>query len=240
MTKPLDVFFTERAPVARSMWLQRLLQPVCEAARMQPIPLEVRPTGYASGFCANHKLARDKRVSISSGVVFWTAQGVVDVYLHESTHRLFSARDVLSHGPEFVALNAILMNRCKSFFDFDSILFLSLYDFSDCPPELENEPDWRGIVLNWSLKTAAELADTNATAESLADVVCDRWQAFLVQRELDSAATANAAAGAVLRGRQHAQNVLDLKSSRMFWRCLSGLGWSMFFVLVWFIVRGFK
>ena len=241
MNKPIDVYFTERAPIARAQWLQKLLQPLAAACKMNaPPPIEIRPTGQWGGWCADPKSAPDGRVCLSSKLIFQSLEKIKYVYLHEATHRLLESKKVKSHGPEFFCLLAILLWRAAEFFELSSWFNLTIYDFQDQPEALAGEDDWRGTVLDWSLETAAELAGSDATAESLADVVCTRWQAFLVQRELDSAATANAAAGSIAQRKNLNEQVTDLKNSQMLWRCLSGLGWLMFMVLTWLNVRGFR
>ena len=73
---------------------------------------------------------------------------------------------------------------CASCFRLDPIFKLDFYDLQDAPAKLDNEPGWRGIVLNWALPSAAELAAIDTTsAEALADIVCERWQDFLQDRE---------------------------------------------------------
>ena len=241
MTVPLAVFFTERAPVARAQWLQKLLEPVAAACLMQQAPpLEVRQTGAAGGWADNAKLAPDRRVCISSKIVFYHAEAIKYVYLHESSHRLLESREIDHHGPEFFCLLAILLARSSTFFAASSWDKLDLYDLQDRPEALDDaDESWRGIVLNWSLTTAAELASGDAAAEALADVVCERWQSFLIERESSTAAAAKAAAGACQQRKKHLQQLQELKDSLTLWRWLGGLGWMFFVGLVWLNVRGF-
>lgn len=177
-------YVVKTASSMTAAWVARVLSPVAAACRFdKPPPVELRPTGRAGGYCQSSLLAPDGRVAISKQVCFWSDSSFADVYLHEAGHRLLSGREVLDHGPEFFALNLALMTRAQSFFERDVVELMSLYDCQDCPPELENEPGWRGIVLNWALPVAAELAATDTSAEALADAVCQRWQDFLQDRE---------------------------------------------------------
>lgn len=242
MTVPLAVFFTERAPAARAQWLQKLLEPLAAACKMQQAPpLEIRPTGGAGGWADSAKLAPDRRVCISSKIVFYHAEAIKYVYLHESSHRLLEGREIDHHGPEFFCLLAILLARSSTFFAASSWDKLDLYDLQDRPEALDDaDESWRGTVLNWSLTTAADLASGDAAAEAMADVVCARWQSFLVERKVEQAAAAKAAAGAIARGKLLIVQVADLKNSRVLWRCLACLGWVFFTGLVWLNLRGFQ
>ena len=242
MTLPLAVFFTERAPAVRAQWLQKLLEPLAAACKMQQAPpLEIRPTGCAGGWADSAKLAPDRRVCISSKIVFYGPDSIRYIYLHESAHRFLEGKEIGDHGPEFFCFLAILLVRSSGFFSREALQFLDLYDLQDRPEEVDDEGEnWRGTVLNWSLKTAAELASTDTAAESLANVVCMSWQEFLTKRQVNHVAAAKAAADAVLATKRQTELVVDLKHSRTLWRCLGGLGWLMFMVLTWLNVRGFQ
>lgn len=182
----LPIYQTRVAQPALSGWLQRLLLPVLEACRFQrPPPLEIRPTGRWGGWCSDLESAHNGRVVLSSNICFWTSENIVYVYLHEASHRLLSWSEVASHGPEFLCLNTILLILAGQYFSDDSLEKLKLYDWTDCPSELEDEPGWRGQVLNFALSVAEELAPTDLAAESLPTVVCERWHGWLEQRQHD-------------------------------------------------------
>ena len=241
MTKPLDVFFCERAPVQRSQWLQNVLQPLTAACRMtQPVSVEVRPTGSWGGWCQDSSRASDGRICLTSRIVFWSSQSIKVMYLHESVHRLLEGREIKDHGPEFLCLLMSSLLRASSFFELGPLNFLTLYDFQDRPPGLEDDEDWRSVVLNWSLRTAAKLANTDATAESLASVVCQAWQAYLIERQAEKAAAAKAAAASITQRKKLTEQVVELKNSRTLWRCMAGLGWVSFTGLSWSVIRGFQ
>lgn len=190
MTAALQIYSTQAAPAPLASWLQRVLLPVVQACRFElGMPIEVRLTGQWSGWCSNRQSAPDRRIAMSNRICFWTDENIVSVYLHESTHRFLEDHEVATHGPEFFCLNAILLLRSASFFRLDPLFKLDFYDLQDQPVEV-NESNWRGVVLGWALPVAAELAESEACAESLAATVCDRWQQFLQDREQSRVAAA--------------------------------------------------
>lgn len=121
---------------------------------------------------------------------------MIDVVLHEWSHRVLQERKIFGHTPEFFCLDAVLLIRAAQFFDADPLLRLGLYDLQDQPENLADEPNWRGLALNWALPAAAELAAPYHTTEDLAKVVCDRWDLFVIDRQasMDMAQTAAAKA----------------------------------------------
>ena len=185
MSAVLPIYSTQAAPAPMAGWLQRVLQPVLEACRFQhaPPPVQIGPTGEWAGLCHASTFSPDRRVVISSKVAFWSSESIASVYIHEATHRLLEDREVDTHGPEFFCLNAILLIRSAALFRLNWLFKLDFYDYSDCPLDLQDEPNWRGIVVGWSLPAAAELAATDANAEEVADMVCARWQKFVGERE---------------------------------------------------------
>lgn len=229
----LPIYSCQAAP---AHWLQRLLQPVLEAARFnRAVPVEVRQTGAWSGWCAGRDGAPDGRVSLTNRITFFTPENIVSVYLHESAHRFLERLEVASHGAEFFCLNAILLLRSAAFFRLDSLLQLDLYDLQDAPAELDNEPGWRGVVLNWALPVAAELAATDTSAEQLADMVCERWQQFLQEREHSRVLAAQQILVARKKTAAAELQIEDLKSSVWMWRALSSVGWICFLSVCIFV-----
>ena len=228
------------AQTAQSMtaaWVARVLSPVVLACRFDtPPPVELRPTGRAGGYCQLRSVAPDGRVAISKQVCFWSDSSFADVYLHEAGHRLLSGREVLDHGPEFFALNLALLTRAQSFFARDVVELMSLYDCQDCPAKLENEPGWRGIVLNWALPVAAELAATDTSAEALADAVCQRWQDFLQDRETTRVQAAQEVVAARKYAAAQAKKIESLQSSIFFARTFLIVGWLCFLSVVYFVL----
>ena len=234
--RDLPVYITQAAPAQTALWLRRVLAPV-EACRFeQPVPLELRAVGAWAGVCHSRTFAPDRRVAISSKVVFWTAENIVSVYLHECCHRLLERHIGMQHRPEFFLMNAVLLLRSKAAFESDPIFKLDFfYDVQDCPPELENEPNWRGVILGWALPVAASLAATDATAEQLAYEVCSRWKSFVQEREN---ARVQAAQQVVLARKKAAAvegQIEDLKSSIFVWRALSSVGFLFFLSVCIFV-----
>ena len=155
MSVALSIYSTQAAPPPLAGWLQRVLHPVLAACRFEHgLPVEVRPTGSWGGWCSGRAEAPDRRIALTKKICFWPAEKIVSVYLHEAAHRFLECREVPTHGAEFFCLNAILLLRSAAFFRLDSLLQLDLYDLQDAPAELDNEPGWRGVVLNWALPVA--------------------------------------------------------------------------------------
>lgn len=240
MTAVLPIYCTQAAPAPLAGWLQSLLQPVVEACCFERgLPIEVRSTGEWAGWCSDRQSAPDRRIAMSNRICFWTAENIVSVYLHEAAHRFLNAREVAAvaaHGPEFFCLNATLLLRCAALFRLDPIFKLDFYDMQDCPAGLENEPGWRGIVLNWALPVAAELAATNTSAEALANEVCARWEAYIQEREKSRIQ----AAQQVIAGRKFAaaqkEKIESLQSSLFVARTFLAVGWLCFLSVVYFVL----
>lgn len=220
------VYQTSPAPLITAAWLRARLQPVILACKFEkPIPIEIRPTGVWGGWCAAPDSAPDRRVCVSSKVVFWTRERLTTVFLHECGHRLLAGREVANHGPEFFALIAILYTRANQFFDGEAIHFLKLYDFQDV---VENH---RGEVLDWALKVAEKLAATDKTAEELASEVCQLWLQYVKNKEINELKKA-----AQVRAQTNLkQEVLQNKSKLFLWRATSASGWSVVLATAYFL-----
>lgn len=239
MSNRLDVFLTERAPAARAQWLQRLLVPVVQACRFKKlVPVEIRPTGRFGGWSSDLDHAPNGRVVLSSHVSFWTAERIISVYLHECSHRLLWDFEAADHGPEFLCLSATLLLRSASFFKTDSVSTgIGLYDCQDRPEALEHEAAWRGIVLNWALAVAAELAASDMTAEALAPVVCQRWATYVVERQRAAEQTLLSMQLAGQQAQQRAIEIAELLNSRALARGLALVGWFSFFSVGYLIFK---
>ena len=197
MSAVLPIYSTQAAPAPLAGWLRRVLEPVVAACRFaRAAPVEVRPTGAWSGWCAGRDEAPDRRIAISQKICFWTPESLIAVYLHECGHRSLQPFEVADHGPQFFCLNAILLLRSAAFFRLDPLFKLALYDLQDCPAELETVSNWRGEVLGWALPLAAELAATDESAEALAAQVCESWKSFIRGREQSRAQIAQQALAA--------------------------------------------
>ena len=164
-------------------WLQNILQPVAEACKFDnPPPIEIRPTGLWSGWSEPISFATDRRVCVSSRVVFWRREAIVSLYIHESAHRLLSAwgAEVLDHGPVFFTLNSLLVSRCASFFRLEyQFAEMDFYDLQDQPEELFNSVAWQEICIRFARETTTKLADQKCSAEALAKLVVAAWPKFL-------------------------------------------------------------
>ena len=238
--RDLPIFVTQAAqaaPALTAQWLRRVLEPVVEACHFERAPpLEVRPVGAWAGVCDSRTFAPDRRVSLSSKLLFWSSETIVSVYLHECCHRLLESHVGMKHRPEFLCLNAVLLLRSEAAFESDPIFKLDFYDMQDCPPELENEPNWRGVVLNWALPVAAELAATDTSAEALADAVCQRWQDFLQDRETTRVQAAQEVVAARKYAAAQAKKIESLQSSIFFARTFLIVGWLCFLSVVYFVL----
>lgn len=236
MSATLPIYTCQAAPAPLAGYLQRLLQPVARACCFERgLPVEVRQTGMWGGWCPERQCAPDGRVVLSTRICFFTPENIVSVYLHESAHRFLERLEVAAHGPEFFCLNAILLLRSAAFFRLDSLLQLDLYDLQDAPAELDNEPGWRGVVLNWALPVAAELAASNTSAEVLADAVCQRWQQFLQEREHSRVLAAQQILVARKKTAAAELQIEDLQSSLFVARTFLAVGWMCFLSVCFFV-----
>lgn len=225
------VYSSRRAEPAQSAWLQRLLGPLESSCRFEKRlpPLEVRPTGKWSGFCEDRQFVPDGRVAISSKKVsFWNDEKLIELYLHECSHRLLDQQDVDSHGPEFLCINAILLMRAAPSFGDSVVSKLSFYDCQDRPAALLFEPGWRSIVIDFALAVATELALTTMAAEDLAEVVCARWLAHLQERDDERQQAAQQVLQAARTCAQRAEQLAELRFSRLLFFWCSVLGWGGF------------
>lgn len=165
---------TTRTPATQPMaqWLSRVLDPVIEVVKLSaPPPLEIRPTGTFGGWCEPLSHSPDRRISVSTKIVFWRQESIVNVYLHECTHRLLDSHGVQSHSAEFFCLNAVLLLRAAAFFDSNPLLKLSLYDLQEAPEALKEHPEAHTLAMAWALAEAPVLADSDLTAEELSGEV---------------------------------------------------------------------
>ncbi len=239
MTTALSVYFTEPAPVARAQWLRALLEPVAAACLFKrPLALEIRPTGNWGGWAADRASAPDGRVCKSSRVCFWSLETLIHVVLHEWAHRALQSDHIDLHRPQFFCLNSIFLLRAPRFIAGDPLVRIGLNDFQDQPHELAHEPGWRGLVIDWTLSVAAELADTDASAEDSGHVVCARWKQFIDNRQaLQLMAQREAVKGALL-ARTRVAELEDLLSSSSLWRGVAMVGWVSFAAVCWLVFKG--
>ena len=113
----LKVYQVALAPAGTAAWIQRLLAPVIEAARLDLAPpIELRTTGRWEGWSAARSMAPDGRVALSNLMLFRSSRELIDVYIHEVAHSLLHAVPgaVSSHDCVFLALSAALRMRVDS------------------------------------------------------------------------------------------------------------------------------
>ena len=225
----LKVYQTAPAPVM-AQWLGSILDQVIAAARLPPYPLEVRPTGRLNAWAEAHDYAPDGRLCMSTKIAFWEAEKIAATYLHEATHRLLDAYPFPAHGAEFLCLNAILLLRASDHFHRNPLEKLTLHDFNDKPVELDSE-FWQGEFLSWALKTAHELALTEAPAADLTAVVCNRWQQHIAEG-------LKARQMSVFAAERSAEERQALKDSVFLFRMLAAVGWSLFSIVIFFSYKG--
>lgn len=207
---------TQSTPATQPMaqWLSRVLDPVIEAVKLSaPPPLEIRPTGKWSGWCSDSPSAPDGRICISTKVVFWRQETIVDVYLHEACHRLLYSHEVQSHSAEFFYLNATLLLRAAAFFDSNPLLKLSLYDIQEAPEALKDHAEAHTLAMAWALDEAPKLAESDLSAEELAGEVVAKWKKFIKQRE---AAAKSAQRGELARQQREAAMANTIENLK-FW-----------------------
>ena len=185
------VYQVAPAPAGTAAWIERLIAPVVEAARLELAPpIEFRSTGRWRGWSAARSMSPDGRVALSNLMLFRSSRELIDVYIHEVAHSLLHGVPgaVSSHDCVFLALNAALRMRVDSRKesgtggdpDFVSHLSrVSLYDLSDLPPDgLEQDV---GRCVTWSLGLAQEMAASDRSAESIAREVVLRYEAWLAE-----------------------------------------------------------
>jgi hypothetical protein len=236
--RDLPIYVTQAAPAPLAGWLQRLLLPVATACCFdRAVPIEIRPTGVWGGWCASRDGASDRRVSLTSKIVFYKPESILSLYIHECGHRFLEHAEVMNHGAEFFCLNLVLLLRAQPLFKRDAAESMSLYDLQDAPAALDSEPGWRGIVLHWALPVAAELAVTDASAEALASVVCARWEAYIQEREQSRAAAAQQSLGARKFAAAQKEKVEALKSSLFFARTFLFVGRAALLSVVYFVFQ---
>jgi hypothetical protein len=207
---------TSPVPATQPMaqWLSRILDPVLAAVKLKaPPPIEIRPTGRFGGWCDSLSHSPDRRVSLSSQIVFWTEATIIDVYLHEVAHRLLDGHPVKIHGVEFFCLNASLLLRAEQFFDSNPLLKLSIYDLQEAPEELKDHPEANTTAMAWALAEAPKLAESALTAEELAGEVVRRWKMHIRRLEAAEKATQMAEEQRQMREARMQNTIENLKLS---------------------------
>jgi hypothetical protein len=216
----VNVFVTVKA--AQPHWLVRLLEPVIEACRFESAPpVELRPTGGWSGWCQNRTDTPDGRVCVSRLLEFRPPGWIVDVYLHEASHRVLEPYNVAAHGSEFAALLEVLYLR--------SILatnaprwrptgvgpFLSIYDFQDAPD--------LALSVEFIIYFSDKYYDSQLSVEALAKIVSGELSVFVEAKQKSLAITD----GLESQLNRTSQLVDCLKSKNLTLKLWSVVGWSI-------------
>lgn len=89
----LKVYQTAPAPVM-ARWLGSILDGVIAAAKLPAFSLEIRPTGRFGAWTEAHDCSIYGRLCRLSKIIFWEAEKIAALYLHESAHRLLEGRPV--------------------------------------------------------------------------------------------------------------------------------------------------
>ena len=129
--------------------------------------------------------------------------------------------DFAGHGPAFFTLNYLMRLRVDaagaSVLQGASLASLvTLYDVSDTPAELHDDPD-RGVgrCMRWSIETALKLAPSNLSAEALAVEIVKRYQRWLEELE-DEPRRAGLATAKVERDLQKQVEAVTKLKDRLF------------------------
>lgn len=190
-----------------------------------PVRLARRPAGATwGGFCSWQDMAEFREVTIHFdaplGQESWVmVEKLRGTYLHEIAHRFLSKLPVDeiggSHGPVFFALQLLLFLRAGEREGGRPWAWhADLYDLHDC---FGDHPCTPGQALDWAFCQAAELADTEISAESAAGEIARR---FAIWREAMALAPAKRQAAHAARAEREA--VLVRKATHVkWWICYS-------------------
>ena len=114
-----------------------------------------------------------------------------------------------------------------------------MYDLQEQHKDIAQEANWRGLVLDWALPVANELADSDASAEYLTHVVCARWKQFIDNRQASQIMVQRESVNTALQARRQIDEREDLMNSWLLWRVVEMVGWVSFFGVCWLILQGF-
>lgn len=156
---------------------QTLNADLWERCRIEnPVPVHFVPLPRWGGMCLDIKDTREGEIQIADDLLSnlkredGRANSLMLVYLHELSHRLTPGHD---HDAAFFAVNTLLLLRagCNNY-GRPLIHTMDLYDLH----EWEDTPNCQiGEALDWALTIAAELADTELSAEAAAREVLERY-----------------------------------------------------------------
>ncbi|PIF26735.1 hypothetical protein CLU88_1606 [Acidovorax sp. 56] len=198
-----QVSVCEYAPVdqAKSKWLNNILLPLVDACRFErKIEVTISPLHTGKYPCAGMSPVRHFRglkpfIYLSGQYQFWRKETIACIYLHECAHKLIDIAGIKrneypkeSHGPIFLLVEMVLFNRADQASNLEHKLFsrINFYDFSDQPylPDeaSEHEYIWRPLVLQFALSNYESLANSDLSAEQIAEKAWDLWDDFRIDK----------------------------------------------------------
>lgn len=152
----------------------------------RPVPVHFLPMPFQRGECvadakntqageiriSDHVLNREKRESDIH-------KALVGTYLHEYAHRLMPMD--YWHNAGFLAMDVLLYLRAgKNPFGRPYVRYIELYDVQDWQ-DVENCS--MGEALDWALKQAQELTESDLSAEACATEIARRYEAWKAWKE---------------------------------------------------------
>lgn len=198
-----QVSVCEYTPVdqSKSKWLNNILLPLVEACLFErKIEVTISPlhtgTFKCRGMSPRHQFRGSKPfIYLSVQYPFWRKAEIAYVYLHECAHKLIDIAEIKrkkysreSHGPIFLLVEMVLFKRADQASNLEHKLFskIDFYDFAD-KPHLTNEASeheyiWRPLVLQFALSNFESLANSDLSAERIAEKAWDLWEDFRVDK----------------------------------------------------------
>ena len=198
-----QVSICEYTPVdqSKSKWLNNILLPLVEACRFErKIEVTISPlhtgTFKCRGMSPRHQFRGSKPfIYLSVQYPFWRKAEIAYVYLHECAHKLIDIAEIKrkkysreSHGPIFLLVEMVLFKRADQASNLEHKLFskIDFYDFADKPhltdEASEHEYIWRPLVLQFALSNYESLANSDLSAERIAEKAWDLWEDFRVDK----------------------------------------------------------
>lgn len=200
MAQKLQVFEKESESLKLTSYFEKILGPAINACRFSGSPPAVRIEKNL-GSPGEFRPWNYDDVFLDSDIVDWSQVNQARVYLHECAHSLcfkfFNKHGCElshAHGPIFCMTANVLYGRASHAPGLEDLpLFLSFYEFSDCPPELIGVENWRSEVVRYVESTTELLADSKISAEEIPELANGGWVCFLQDRKerLDRAKVKN-------------------------------------------------
>lgn len=240
MSAIIDVRELAPASSVRTRWLVNMVGEAGAACRFKKgLPgVDISPLNGIGSPYAGIVLGHITRWSVGLSIksVFWRRETMIAVYLHECSHLLvFEQRRLrnlwtAAHGPVFFLIQLVLYHRVDSTrkYSFNLVCRSTLYDFADNPFDLNgtmSEWEWRSVVLAFGLKNYRQLAESNLSAEAVAEEAFNLWD--LEVQGLDAEKQANAEQSVKLACLEAQIGELEHQRSASFaWRFLFSTGWA--------------